>query len=63
MPSLEVQKRALNPSIRNEIIRALGTHMFSHNPRPTKTFCTEVARMLVKKYPFMQDVGKKNLDM
>lgn len=57
--SLEEQKRALNPSIRNEIIRALGTHMFSHNPRPTKAFCTEVARMLVKKYPFMQDVGKK----
>ena len=58
-PTLEEQKRALNTSIRNEITRALGTHMFSHNPKPTKVFCTEVARMLVKKYPFMRDTGKK----
>ena len=58
-PSLEEQKRSLNPSIRNEITRALGTHMFSYNPKPTKSFCTEVARMLVKKYPFMRDTGKK----
>lgn len=58
-PSLEEQKRALNPSIRNEITRALGTHLFSYNPVPTKAFCTEVARMLIRKYPFMQDTGKK----
>lgn len=57
--SLEEQKRALNPSIRNEITRALGTHMFSYNPKHNKAFCTEVARMLVKKYPFMRNTGKK----
>ena len=55
-PTPEEQKRALNSSIRNEIIRALGTHMFSYNP---KAFCTEVARMLVKRYPFMRDIGRK----
>ena len=58
-PTPEEQKRALNSSIRNEIIRALGTHMFSYNPKPTKAFCTEVARMLVKRYPFMRDIGRK----
>ena len=58
-PTFEEQKRALNTSIRNEIIRALGTHIFSHNPKPTKAFCTEVARKLVKKYPFMKDTGEK----
>ena len=58
-PTLEEQKRALNASIRNDITRVLGTHMFSYNPNPTKVFCTEVARMLVKKYPFMKDTGKK----
>ena len=58
-PSIEEQQRALNTSIRNEIIRTLGTHMFSYNPKLTKAFCVEVARMLVKKYPFMRDTGKK----
>ena len=58
-PSLEEQKRAVNPSIRNEITRALGMHMFSYNPKPKKEFCTEVARMLVKNSPFMRDTGKK----
>ena len=32
-PSLEEQKRVLNSSIRNDITRSLGTHMFSYNPR------------------------------
>lgn len=58
-PTVEEQKRALNTSIRNEITRALGTHLFSYNRNPTKAFCTEVARMLVKRYPFMKDTGKK----
>lgn len=57
--SLDERKHALNSSIRNEITRALGTHMFAYNPKPTKLFCTEVAKMLVKKYPFMKDTGKK----
>ena len=56
-PTVEEQKRTLNTSIRNEITRALGTHLFSYNPNPTKAFCTEVARMLVKRYPFMKDTG------
>ena len=50
-PTVEEQKRALNTSVRNDIARALGTHMFSFNPNPTKKFCTEVAKMLVKKVP------------
>ena len=48
-PTVEEQKHALNTSIRNEMTRALGMHLFSYNPNPTKAFCTEVARMLVKR--------------
>ena len=58
-PSLEEQKRVLNSSIRNDITRSLGTQMFSYNSNPTKMFCTEVAKLLVKKYPFMRDTGAK----
>ena len=58
-PTIEEQKRALNTYVRNNIAQALGTHMFSCNPHPTKKFCTEVTKMLVKKYPFMKDMGNK----
>ena len=53
----EERKRSLVPTIRNEIVRVLATNMFCHNPNPRKELCTKIARMLVKKYKFMRDVG------
>ena len=55
----EEQQQALIPTVRNEIVRDLVTHMFSFNPKPQKDFCTKVAQMLVKKYCFMADKGQK----
>ena len=52
------QKRALTPSVRNEIVRDVVAQMYSHILKPQKPFCTQVAEMLVKKYPFMRDTGK-----
>lgn len=51
--------QSLKPVIRNEIVRDLVTHMFSHNPNPQKEFCTQVAQMLVQQYKFMRDRGHK----
>ena len=53
------RKRLLLPTIRNEIVRVLATNMFCHNPNPRKELCTKVAKMLVKKYKFMRDVGDR----
>jgi len=55
----EEQRQALVPGIRNEIVRDLVSQMFSFDPKPQKDFCTQVAKLLVKKYPFMRDVGQK----
>ena len=33
--------------------------MFSFDPKPQKEFCTQVAKLLVKKFTFMRDVGLK----
>ena len=51
------RKRALTPSVRNEIVRVLASNMFCHNPNPNKDFCSKVVKMLVKKYKFLCDVG------
>ena len=53
------QRQALNQSVRNEIVRDLVTQIFTYNPEPDKEFCTKAAQLLVKKYPFMRDVGHK----
>ena len=37
-PTTEEQKRALNASVHNDTARALGTHMFSCNPNPQRSF-------------------------
>ena len=54
-----LRSRALVPKIRNEIVRDLVSQMFSFDSKPQKEFCTQVAKLLVKKYTFMQDVGQK----
>lgn len=55
----EQQQQALIPTIRNEIVRDLVAQIFFHNPKPQKEFCTNVAQLLVRKYPFMRDIGHK----
>ena len=49
----------LTPDIRNEIVRDLVPTMYAHTPsgKPSKDFCTKVAKMLVSNYPFLKDVG------
>lgn len=49
-----VDKR-LYPEVRNEIVRDLVTHIYSHVEKPSITFVTKAASMLVEKYPFMAD--------
>lgn len=52
------ERQALLPKIRNEIVRDLVSQMF-FTSKPQKEFCAQVAKLLVKKYPFMRDVGQK----
>jgi hypothetical protein len=54
----EARKRELIPTVRSEICRVLANAMFCYDPNPKKDFCTQVAKLLVKKYKFMADVGK-----
>ena len=58
-PTEEERKLSLVRDVRCEIVRDLVVQMYSFNPRPNKEFCTEVAKMLVKKYDFMKDIGHK----
>ena len=57
MSSDEERSRALGPLI--EVIRVLAMQMFRYTMKPNKVFCKEVAKTLVKKYPFMRDKGEK----
>lgn len=56
LKSDDERKRDLVPSVRIEIVRVLA-NMFCHDPNP-KEFCTKVAKLLVKTYNFMRDVGE-----
>ena len=58
-PDEDQQKRALIPSVRNEIVRDLVVQLYAFTPKPQRAFCTKVAEMLVRRYPFMRDTGKK----
>ena len=55
----EDERKHLTTSVRNEIVRVLSVQMFCYAPKPRKEFCTHVAQMLVKKYPFMKDAGER----
>lgn len=59
MSSDEKRSRALGPLIRNEVVRVLATQIFCYTMKPNEVFCTEVAKMLVKTYPFMRDKGER----
>ena len=53
----EEKRRRLTPEVRNYIVRDLVTTMFSYTLKPSKEFCTIVAKSLVQKHKFMKDVG------
>ena len=51
------QRKQLTPDVRNAIVRDLITTMYAYMSKFNKSFCTKVAKALVKKYSFMKDVG------
>lgn len=51
------KKKLLTPQLRNEISRAYVTHIFAHISNPRKDFLTRAAKILVKKYSFLKDIG------
>ena len=57
-PSIEEKKKNLTVSVRGEISRDLVTQMYAFKQKPDRSFCTYVAKCLVKKYPFMMDTGR-----
>lgn len=61
-PTLEEQKRKLVPSIRNEVVRSLVTHMYAFWPRPNKDVIERVTK-LVQRYLFTKDQELMLLDM
>lgn len=50
--------KKLSREIRCEIVRDLVTQMYACTDKPNKAFCSDVAKKLVSKYPFMQDKGE-----
>ena len=57
-PTQSDKKKLLTASVRGEISRDLVTQMHAYKAKPDRAFCTTVAKLLVKKYPFMNDVGQ-----
>ena len=57
-PTNEEKLKCLTPQIRNEIVRDVVAQMFAFEPKPKKCFVTQVAQQLIKKYPFLKDVGQ-----
>ena len=52
----EEQLLQIDTSRRNKIVRDLVTQMFAIDPKPNSTFGSVE---LVRKYPFMKDIGSK----
>ena len=53
MASLE--KKDMKPKVRSAFVRELIVHMTSYGGKPSKNFCSTVARKIVLKYPFLRD--------
>ena len=53
--SAAISKKRLTPDVRNEIVRDLVTHVYGCVGRPSASFVTKIADMLVDRYPFMAD--------
>ena len=45
----------LKPTVRNALVRDLVVHMYSFGSRPSKKFCSFVAKRLILKYPSLRD--------
>lgn len=58
-PTDSERKLELTPETRNEIVRDLVTQMFSYDPEPKAQFAAIVAKKLVKRHPFMKDIGER----
>lgn len=58
-PTEETRQQRFDIGVRNEIVRDLVTHMFSFHCRPSRDFCTKAAKMLIQKYSFMAEKGKR----
>ena len=56
--SIEEKKKNLTVSVRGEICCDLVTQMYAFKQKPDRSFCTYVAKCLVKKHPFMMDTGR-----
>ena len=52
-----MQGQKLSNELRSEIVRDLVTQMYACFERIEKSFCTDVAKRLIVKYPFMRDRG------
>ena len=53
----EEQRRLLTRDVRNSLVRDLVTTMYAFALVPKRDLCTQVAKMLVRRYPFMKDQG------
>ena len=54
----EDKAKKLSGILRSEITRDLVTQMYACVEKIDKPFCTDVAKKLVLKYPFMSDKGE-----
>ena len=50
--------KELTNELRSEILRDLVTQMYACCEKIQKSFCTDVAKKLIAKYPFMRDRGE-----
>ncbi len=55
----EERRLQLDVTTRSEIVRDLVTQMFAVQSKPTTDFAGNVAKKLVRKFPFMKDAGDK----
>ena len=52
---MESLKKDMKPTVRNALVRELIVHMTSYGVRPSRKFCSAVARRIVLKYPYLRD--------
>ena len=52
-----LSKKQMPPDVRNAFVRELIVHMYSYGGRPSRIFCSFVARRIILKYPFLRDAA------
>ena len=48
-------KKEMKPNVRSAFVRELIVHMTSYGVKPSKNFCSAVARKIILKHPFLRD--------